>query len=554
MAEISRAIGFANLILHCGRRAMLVVCLLALFPLAETETSAQQLDQFSLDRWKLLRETERYQLQIAEKIFAEKNYKVALAEYEKYLSLYEASEAAPFAQLKWSLCQLKLRKSNTAIKEGFQSVIDYWPDSPEAIAAAYYIGSTYQSMGRQKQAKQVFRKLIADHPAHLAGIYAANGLAAIAATENDEKALLEIRRHLTFGVKRTRYSNDVCVAASQQLATQCFFSAAFDEAVKSLATTYAAGEPLADHVIHFLRTPLRQLCADNNTADQGEALAQNAVSYFRGQMPSANDDSSKNLARKYWYHIAEVHALAGHDRQVPETYDQIIKAFGAEDATLGRLAQWYKSKDRYDDARRTYQRYNDKIEGLNQVAYSHRQQSKPDLAVAVYNQTLGLDPENSIRWKTEIAATHRHFQQFEKAIAVYEELLAEDSEHEQDWRWQIATAYQEWGKYAEAIAQYRLCTNFPSNYRNMAWCNRKLKKYKEAIILYNQVLTHEPSAPWALLQIGYTHEAAGNKEQAIKSFQIVCKKFPRDAHASQAHAHLQNAYKISVTLGGAKDD
>ena len=53
---------------------------------------AAKLDEMSLERWAKLREVERYQLKIAEKYFAEKNYKVAGSEYEKFLSLYETSE------------------------------------------------------------------------------------------------------------------------------------------------------------------------------------------------------------------------------------------------------------------------------------------------------------------------------------------------------------------------------------------------------------------------------------------------------------------------------
>ena len=86
-------------------------------------------------------------------------------------------------------------------------------------------------------------------------------------------------------------------------------------------------------------------------------------------------------------------------------------------------------------------------------------------------------------------------------------------------------------------------------------CHRRLKQYKEAVILYNQIIGGAPSsAPWALLQIGYTRETAGQREQAIKTFQQVCKRFPKKGEASRAHAHLQNKYKISVTLGGAKKD
>ena len=110
-------------------RAVLLACAAwcVLWPPA---LQAGKLDQMSLKRWAKLCEVERYQLQIAEDYYTKKDWKVAGAEYEKYLTLYERSEAAPYAQLKWSLCRVKLRKANTAIKEGFQSLLDYWPESP----------------------------------------------------------------------------------------------------------------------------------------------------------------------------------------------------------------------------------------------------------------------------------------------------------------------------------------------------------------------------------------------------------------------------------------
>jgi TolA-binding protein len=57
-----------------------------------------------------------------------------------------------------------------------------------------------------------------------------------------------------------------------------------------------------------------------------------------------------------------------------------------------------------------------------------------------------------------------------------------------------------------------------------------------------------------MLHIAYTLEESGQTERAIKGFQQVCKQFPKDSHASRAHAHLQNKYNISITLGGAKDE
>ena len=107
--------------------------------LIAANASAGPLDELALDRWAKLREVERYQLQIAERYYKQQNWKAALAECEKFVTLYERSEGAPYAQLKWALCQVQLRQANTAIKDGFQSVIDYWPDSPDAILARYQI-------------------------------------------------------------------------------------------------------------------------------------------------------------------------------------------------------------------------------------------------------------------------------------------------------------------------------------------------------------------------------------------------------------------------------
>ena len=46
---------------------------------------------------------------------------------------------------------------------------------------------------------------------------------------------------------------------------------------------------------------------------------------------------------------------------------------------------------------------------------------------------------------------------------------------------------------------------------------------------------------------------ANAKEAAIKAFKTVCDRYPKTQEGSTAHEHLNRVYKISVTLGGAKD-
>jgi tetratricopeptide (TPR) repeat protein len=253
--------------------------------------------------------------------------------------------------------------------------------------------------------------------------------------------------------------------------------------------------------------------------------------------------------------MADLQAASRREDKVAETYEQILKGFGPNDPTLQRLGDWYKSIGKFDLARAQYTKFENKIEAQNQVAYSYRQQQNYDAAVQAYQRNVAADPENQSRWSSEVANAYREARKYDQAIAVYNELLKTDSANAEKWLWLIAVSYRDAGKHKEAIGYYRQCNNFPSNYSEMAACHRAMKDYGEAVILYNQIVGGAPkSAPWAMLQIGYTQEQAGNKEAAIRAFQQVCKNFPKDGHASRAHAHLQTEYKITVTLGGAKDE
>ena len=515
---------------------------------------ADELNELSLDGWKKLREVERYQMQVAEKYWREQNFKAALAEYEKFMTLYEKSEGAPFAQLKWSLCQCQLKKQNTAIKEGFQSVIDYWPDSEQATASAFYIGHTYKEIGRTKEAKKALRDVISKHPAHLTAVYSFADLIEIAATEKDLPTQVEMWKKMTFDLKRTPYAAGPCQQASRELAVYSFREGAFDDGVKALATTYTPDQ-MPYYVQAYLRQPLADLIADTKTKAKGEKLADVAVAWCKAQIPAdITKPEGKALARSAWFAAADILAVSLKDADVPPAYEQMHKLFAPDDEVLGRFAAWHKSKAKYDQARAVYQRYADKNEGLGQVAYSYREQQNWAAAVQAYNQLIGQDAEHAVRWKPELAATHRAAGKWPEAIAVYEDLYSSDAKNSGRWRWEVAATHQQAGQLKEAIGHYRQCDNFPENYKAMAWCHRQLKQQNEAIILYNQVATHEPSAPWAFLQMAYCKEEAGQQEPAIQAFQKVCKKYPKDAHAGIAHAHLQQKYKISVTLGGAAEE
>ena len=487
---------------------------------AFASSASAAIDELPPERWARLREAERYQLNIAEKYYREQNWKVAAPEYEKFLSLYDRSEGAAYAQLKWSLCQANLRKLNTAIKDGYQSILDYWPEAPEAASAAYLIGKTYKDMGEIDKAKKAYATVLANYPKQLVAVLAKLDLVALAGAQQDTARQVELWKDLAFQTERTPEATPHCAEAARQLAVHEFRSGTFEEGAKALATSYPEPEmPYA--VWYFARQPLWDLTAADETRPRGDALANAAVSYVEKSIAAdLKDDAVKVAARQKWLYIAELQSYARHADDVGKTYEKMMQIFGVDDDLLGRLAGWFKANNRRDDARRTYARFANQIEGQGQLAYMFREEQKWD-----------------------------------QAFPIYQDLVARDAQHTGRWQWELACSYRDAGKYKEAVGVFRQTENIPENLKQMAWCHRQLGEFGEAVGLYRQVMaSHEPSAAWALLQTAYTQEQAKQPETAIKSFQQVCKRFPKTGEASQAHAHLQNQYKITATLGGAKDE
>ena len=521
---------------------------------------AGPLDELPLDRWAKLREAERYQMNIAEKFYREKQWKIAASEYEKYLKLYPEGEGSAYAQLKWAMCQAQERQLHTAIREGYQTLLDYYPDSPEAPIAAYLIGRTYLQMGDLKQAKAGFGKAVAAYPKHFATVMARFDLVEIAGKENDAATRVRLLRELTYDVERSKQTIPVCIHAGRLLCQHYLAEGDFAEGIKALATTTTA-ESLVEHLMRndlgrLLQT-LRDLTAAKEEAQKqrGERLATAAAGWLKEQAAAlGNDPAKKELLTRHWFAIADVWASAGQRDKQKATYEEMARSLGADDALLGRIAHWFKENNQRDQARATYAKFKNGIEGQNQIAWSYVEEKNYDKAVEIYRKLAIQDDKQVGRWLGQAAQVYRQAGKPDQAIAIYRELLTADAERAGTWHWEIAETLFYANRWKEAITAYRGTERFPTNYYRMAAAQRRLKQYEEAITLYRQILAGYPSeAAEALLQIGFTHEEAEQKEPAIKVFKQVCDRFPKQSQASRAHAHLNEKYKITVTLGGAKD-
>jgi len=541
------------------------------------------LQQIDVKTFEKMREVERYQIKIAEKHFLKGSFKIALAEYEKFLTLYEKSAGAPYAQLMWSHTMMKLKKPKTALREGFQSVIDYWPESLEATIASYCMGDAYRTMGEIKDAQKCFRFLIKEYPGHELAMRARQDLLYYARLHEDMEERLTLLNELTFIVERNENSRDDCVKACHELAELHCFAQKLEQGKKALSTTYS-GTKLFEQVYNLSVKTMKHLLGDQKTRIAALKLGDQLIMTLRNEASVRTE-----LASQFLYQAADLNTTLGRHSDTMKIYREIGDRFGMNDSLRERMAQWYKSRDRRNEARKIYSEFEDQLTGLKNLAAMSLEEKKvaaaisiyremikidednsveyllniascyesqPDWekAIACYRQIIKIDKDNSVKYLLTIAGCYKTQSNWDEAIACYREIIEIDGENSGEYLWSIAECHETQLDWKNAIACYRQIDRFPANYFAMANCHRKLKEQQEAITLYNQIKIVEKSAPEASLQIGFTYEEAQDKEKAIRTFQLTCKRYPKSGQASKAHAHLQNKYNINVTLGGTEEE
>ena len=480
---------------------------------ANVPAGLSPLEQIEVATFEKMREVERYQLRIAEKLYTNGDFKTALAEYEKFLTLYEKSPGAPYAQLMWSHSMMHLKKPETALREGFQSVIDYWPESREATLAAYCIADAYRKMGEVKKAREAFRFLIKEYPEHEIAVRSRVDLLHYARLHQDEAEKLSLLNDLTYKVKRTESAKATCVEASRELAQIHFFAQRLDDGKKALSTSYS-GPELFDAVYGMSTKTVEHLLKEPGTRNAALKLADQLLATLR-----AEGLARPEIAKDLLYRAADLNSSLGRPSETWALYEEIGERFGRDDGLFGRMAEWFKQREKRDEARRIYGQFKDVVAGRRNLIAMLLEEGKTAEAITAYRELIDLDGNNA-----------------------------------GEYLWAIAGCYEKLSDWKKAIGTYRQTDRFPDSHFRMAACHRKLGETAEAIVLYNQCKVIDAAAPEASLQIGFTHEEARDKEQAIRTFQLTCKRYPKSGQASKAHAHLQNAYNINVTLGGSEGE
>lgn len=462
-------------------------------------------------RYGELREAERYQMDVAEAQLKQRKWDAALAEFEKFITLYQSSVGAPYAQYQIAYCQEQRDFINQAILE-YKALIAYFPKSPEAPLSAVAIGRCLAKTGETEQAAQQYLAVVESYPKDPA---AGDALWEASEIQLDhelyDKALAARQRLVTNYPESSRFG-----AAVNWLIDHHLFEANNLEAARTASNL--TREPLQTE--RYLAGQLfsRGYHLSRRNDDDAVKWLDLAIEVYDGIASQFADDAEQVLYARGM--IARCHQQAGRQSEATAAYEQLLEAYPEADKWRGTYASYLENLDQWNEARLQYLRYDDKDHGAYEVAASyHRQCEVPD-AEAAYMRVVANDPQRT-------------------QVALY----------------QIGRLHQDVSKdYEKAINAYRQSEySAPAHLFRIAECFSAMGKHDMAVKTLQEIIGFFPDhAPDAMWRMGHCYENADDADSAIKTFKRLCDSHPDSRQSSWAHQRLETQYNIPYTGGGVK--
>ena len=469
--------------------------------------------KIDLQRYGRLREAERYQIDVAGRLFKQEKWRSALAEYEKFIKLHIKSVGAPYAQLRIAQCYEFRKLVNRAVEE-YTAVVQYFPKAPEAPIAVFCIGRCLEGSGDFEPAIGQYGKVVADYPkATIAGDALWAG-ADLAQRKGQLETAIEFRKRIVADYPKAKRRREAAEWLTRHyLVTGKNIPAARDfiRAVRSEVD----GEMYMAHQIH---SHAYSLYRNKDTRKDAPAVMDGAIALFEGvyrQWPESRQarEASRYVIRSHWY--------SGRLKEGVAAGEEHAKRFEDDDGGRQWTGRILEQMDKWNEARLWYLRYKNRAGGAMEAAASYSRQRKYKEAHAAYMAVVQQYPDHAKRALYNLGYMHQHYSR----------------------------------DYAKAVNAYRHSEYSPPSYLfEMAECFRRWKKYDESIGIYRQIRgffpAHAPEAMWRQAHVHEQRRKKGDELKAVTLLKKLCDEYPRTGQASRAHHRLESKYKISYTGGG----
>lgn len=574
--------------LCCGLVVFLFAGLLSAraAPLGAMEIALTEAD------FKQLETMEAAALSKADKVFLQGKYREAVAEYDAFMTEYRQSPAAGYVLVRKGRSQMLDNKRNEAVMT-FKEVLDYFPNTVEYAAAAYfYQGQAFFENGEPKNAVKAWKKMVAD-PEYKQHRLAAPALMSLADYLVKDGKPAEAAPFYEQVAIDFRARNTETAKAATERAYRCYVRLIQDE--KKFRTFYLRVSGAEGKASEFDKAQdvywgdLRGMIKGYD-GFEGEKAKDDRAAYYKYWADQMEGKRLKDTAFRIdwaWFrlqHEGKVPAwIERLDNQFASTYKagdnalivEIIFAFAAREETRKEKIEEYYTKlkfpemgnglivrlidallsgQRLDMARSACDRIDhskwtddDRLNFLVRVAKLDER-----LTLSVCKKMRDRDLGN-FRLLKYYAGDEYGFKpdKLDKALPIAAEVV-KVPRYASEGYWIQAQLLQGARRYEEAIESYINSQQEPDSLFAVASCYVAMRKRDEALTQLTQIENYfKEYAPQAALEMANVHRAFGDKDSEIAALRNVMKKYPTSGASNPAHIRLE-AY--DVKMGGGQND
>jgi len=457
-----------------------------------------------------------------------KDYKKVIASYEKILKKYP--DWGKNGKVLLTIARLYARQGNLSrAEEEFKKVLEDYPrDIASSIEAQASIGSIYEQRGEWKKAEIEYKKVATNFP-HVANnrlllrtfempLYIARHYQASGQMEKAKEVYAETIAGYQ-KVKEKNKENELGAVAQSYIARAYMNQGKWEEAIKAfqtLITDYAKSPQAAMAFYRIGQIYQKQL-----------KLPIRAIATYRKYI---EDYPKKANAKEAQFNLGSLYAQEGDYAQAIKELQLVLNKYPQDNklspAAQLAIASLYEKEDKWDQALTEYRKvlsdFPKTVSALRvplHIAQYYQSKEKKEEAQKAYQEAVAYYKKVSSENKGTpfgLAAT---------------EFLANTYFAQKDWETGINILQTIPANYPNVP---RAATAF---YRIGQIYQKQLKLPIRAIETYRKYIKNYPKeakAKEAQFNLSSLYAQQGDYSQAIKEFQLVLKKYPRDNNLSPA--------------------
>ena len=529
---------------------------------------------------------ESLNLQDADKLFGNKDYKGAYAAYKAYSFEFAKSPALAYVLLRMGRCFHLMDKRYEAIKS-YQDVVDYFPDDVRyAAAALYYIGQCHGQNGEDDKQTAVWARMVKDED--------------YVSQPNSGTALMHLGRLME---KLEKYEEAMEYHWRTAVAFAQSNPGAASEARNAVIYHYAVRSPNHEKLKAFFT----ETGAFGSYRDKGDN-PQEDPRYWGTVLGQAMNSKNENACR-YWsermgdrfadndgLRMQWFGAQMVFEKDRSKWLARMEKQFTQQPATVGRILQWcdhFRNENRGDLKYRSEffakhakpllagMKFNEKLNLMEQL---RRLEMDGESQAAMRSvSTEGLSDDDIKRFamfvsnyegedgflrliqkcKDSMFAAKsrydyywngggRNIRDANKALAEIPGLKKDPKYAGQGLVWSEGELLQRLGRHEEAIKAYQAANKQPDTTWAVTDCLIALKQYGEAIKNVQGLESVGGGvAAQAALKVADIYRLAGDKAKEVDQLRVILRRYPKSGESTVAHERLEG-YGVKLVGGVAE--